>query len=36
MKYDKMKIPVELLGYADKRLASIDRVRYKNNKLYLQ
>jgi len=36
MEYDKMKVPVELLGYADKRLASIDRVRYKNNKLYLQ
>lgn len=33
---DVGKVPVELLGYADKRIAAIDRIRYKKNKLYLQ
>jgi|AntRauTorcE11898_2_1112593.scaffolds.fasta_scaffold08307_3 hypothetical protein len=35
-KQDVHRLPVELLGYADKRIASIDRIRYKKNKLFLQ
>jgi hypothetical protein len=35
-KQDVHRLPVELLGYADKRITSIDRIRYKKNKLFLQ
>ncbi|WP_395261572.1 hypothetical protein [Halalkalibaculum sp. DA3122] len=33
---DVHQVPVELLGYADRRIVSIDRIRYKDNKLHLQ
>lgn len=33
---DLKYLPVELLGYADKKITAIDRIRYEDDKLYLQ
>jgi hypothetical protein len=35
-KQDVQRLPVELLGYADKKIVPLDRIRYENNKLKLQ
>ena len=35
-KQDLSKYRVELLGYADKKITAIDRIRYKYDTLYLQ
>ncbi|MCW9708088.1 hypothetical protein [Fodinibius salsisoli] len=35
-KQDLHYLPVELLGYADKKVTAIDRIRYKDDKLFLQ
>lgn len=33
---DQKSFPLELLGYSDRRIVPLDRVRYRNKKLYLQ
>lgn len=30
------KLPIELFGYADRKIVPLDRIRYKKKKLYLQ
>lgn len=33
---DVDKVPVQLLGYADRKIVPVERIRYKDNKLFLQ